>query len=89
MRVKIAHNPILWYLRSTDYWAITMPWGVVYVVPEHLDNKELLAHEQIHLNQLTKMGPWKYTLAYLWYLIIHGYENHPMEIEARQKSGFK
>lgn len=65
-----------------------MPWRVIYVLPEHLENKELLAHEKVHLDQIDRMGPWIFTVVYLWYMLRYGYKNHPLEVEARQKSGF-
>jgi hypothetical protein len=80
-----APLPIRWWLRATGFGAITMPWRIAYYAtwpPDH----ELVAHEEIHLE---RYGPWGFTARYLWLLIRHGYEAHPMEIEAREISGHR
>lgn len=45
---------------------------------------ELLAHELVHVRQYRQMGWRRMTAAYgrLW--VLHGYEAHPMEVEARR-----
>ena len=43
----------------------------------------------IGLEQIERYGPWGFTARYLWLLIRHGYEAHPMEIEAREISGHR
>lgn len=76
-----------WFLKTTKYSAITMPWSTVYILPEQLSNKGLLAHEKVHLDQIAKVGPLKFTILYLWYNLKYGYWNNPLEIEARNISG--
>ena len=82
-----ARGPILWWLRATGYGGITMPWGRAYLVPERLDDAGLRAHEAVHLEQIDRLGPVRFVARYLWLLARHGYERHPMEIEARERSG--
>jgi hypothetical protein len=72
------------YLRATGFWAITMPWRVVYVLGDHMGDEALLRHEAAHLKQIDRYGPWGFSFRYVWGLIRHGYWNHPMEIEARE-----
>jgi hypothetical protein len=88
----MTHRPaplvIRWWLRATGYEAITMPWRVAYYLswpPDH----GLVAHEEAHLAQIDRHGPWGFAARYLWWLFLHGYENHPLEIEARQRSGYR
>jgi hypothetical protein len=68
-------------------WAMTMPWGTVLVLPEQVENEKLLRHEQVHLMQISRDGAIVWTLKYLFYLIRHGYQNSPYEVEARRIAG--
>jgi hypothetical protein len=88
----MTHRPaplvIHWWLRATGFSAITMPWRVAYYAtwpPDH----GLVAHEEVHLEQIERYGALGFTARYLWLLIRHGYEAHPMEIEAREISGHR
>jgi hypothetical protein len=88
MSHRPAPLPIRWWLRVTGYAAITMPWRVAYYLswpPDH----GLVAHEEVHLEQIRRYGGVGFTVRYLWWLFLHGYENHPLEIEARQRSGYR
>lgn len=80
--------PIRWFLQATGYKAITMPWQTVYMLVDPTQNEGLLSHEEIHVQQIRRFGPWKFAVLYLWYLVTRGYEDHPFEIEAR-RSGFR
>ena len=85
-----AHRPapllIRWDLRAAGYRGITMPWRRAYYWPWPPADG-LVAHEQVHLDQLARLGPVRFVALYLWLLARHGYEAHPMEIEARERSG--
>jgi hypothetical protein len=37
-----------------------------------------------HWAQYQRMGAVRFYAVYLWLLLRHGYQNHPMEIEARR-----
>lgn len=63
---------------------VTLPWRVVYIRPEHIDNIPLRRHETVHLNQLDRDGPVWWTIKYAYYLIRYGYRANPYEIEAYQ-----
>jgi hypothetical protein len=82
-----APFPILWLLRFVGHWAVTFPWGTIYCVPEQLDNLKLLAHEQVHLEQIKRDGAILWTLKTWYYYFRYGYQNSPYEVEARQLSG--
>lgn len=81
-----APLPIRLWLRATGFKGITMPWGRAYYWPWPAD-PGLIAHEQVHLDQLARLGPLRFVARYLWLLLRHGYERHPMEVEARETSG--
>lgn len=46
------------------------------------DAHELLFHELVHVRQFRRNPVW-FSLAYLFYLCVKGYREHPAEIEAR------
>ena len=83
--MKTATGLILWFLKMTGAWAVTMPWKTIYARPEHVGNLKLIAHEQVHVQQIERDGPWLWTLKIVWYLIRYGYKKSPYEIEARTK----
>lgn len=83
-----APLPIRWWLRATGFSAITMPWRACYYL-DWPPPDGLIAHEEIHLEQIQRHGPLGFAARYLWLLMRHGYEAHPMEIEARIKSGHR
>jgi len=49
--------------RGRTTWAITIA-PFVFVLPKYADNKAILAHEQVHLDQVKELGfcrfYWKY-----------------------------
>lgn len=83
--VVAAPAPIRWYLRRTGFWAITLPlWTpTIYVLAEHQADSALLAHELVHVEQIRRMGRVKFLVTYLWYQLVYGYQENPLEIEAR------
>lgn len=74
------------FLRHHGFAAVTLPWRVVYVLDEYAHRRDVIAHERIHLDQIERDGPVKFTLLYLYFLVRYGYENNPFEIEAYAKA---
>lgn len=78
-------------MRANRFWrfvlarlnaaAITMPWRTVYIAPGH-DSETLRRHEQVHIDQIDRHGPVRFSVLYIWFLIRFGYWRHPFEIEA-------
>lgn len=58
------------------------PFGV-YVTTPNANNQELIDHELIHWKQYQRMGLIPFYYNYLRDYLIHGYDLHPMEQEAR------
>ena len=85
--MKTATGLILWFLKRSGALAITMPWKAIYCRPGEEANANLLKHEEVHVDQIKKDGPWKWTVLVLWYLLRYGYKNSPYEIDARNVSG--
>ena len=74
---------IRWFLRRTGYAGICLPPVAIYILAEHLHSQRLIRHEQAHWRQWQRMGTIRFYAAYLWGLVRYGYQNHPLELEAR------
>jgi len=61
--VKVPWLPSAYRGRTT--WAITIA-PFVFVLPKYADNKAILAHEQVHLDQVKELGWWKFYGKYLF-----------------------
>ena len=83
MTPRPARGPIRWFLRTTGYAGICLPPVGIYILAEHLHSQRLIRHEQAHWRQWQRMGTIRFYAAYLWGLVRHGYQNHPLELEAR------
>lgn len=70
-------------MRACGFRGWTSFWRVVYVLPGHEQNERLLRHERCHLEQIERLGRLRFTSAYLWELMRHGYWSNKFEIEAR------
>ena len=85
MKIRVAGRVLAWVLRKAGRWAICLPPFGIYALPGSEDDAQLARHEQTHWRQYERMGAVRFYVTYLWLLMRHGYWNHPMEIEARQK----
>jgi len=82
----IAWGPIRWFLERHDFAAVTMPWRRVYMLQQYAHRTDIIAHERIHLEQIDRYGPARFTILYLWWLLRFGYEGNPLEVEAYAKA---
>ena len=90
MKILPAKGAIERFLRSRNLGAITLPPRGVYVLPERINEPGLIAHETVHWEQYERMGLIRFYAEYVWGLIRYGYSaDHPMEKEAREKSGVR
>ena len=96
--IKPARHVIGLFLRFQGFWALTAPWGVIYILPEILptcmrngpggvqvpdETAHLLKHERRHEQQMNNEGATKFWMRYFWYCLRFGYWDNPYEIEAR------
>jgi len=88
MIMKTAPKLILWFLKASGSWAITMPWKTVYCIPGQENNLELAAHEAVHIAQIERDGAVLWTIKIFYYLLRYGYGNSPYEVEARKKAEY-
>jgi len=82
VRIRKASGLIAWILRRTGFGGVTLPWSI-YILPERIEDKALRMHELIHAEQIERMGVLRFYLVYLYQVIRYGYQNAPLEIEAR------
>jgi len=78
--VKLLKIPFL-----IPNWAaaqVLLP-NTIFVRSEYAKNIGLIAHELTHVDQINDLGLARYWFRYLRLLKKHGYQDHPMEIEAR------
>ena len=73
-------------LRRLHVAAIVMPWRTIYIAKPYLNHQGLIAHELVHIEQIERDGPIKFSIKYLWWLARFGYWNHPYEVEAYEKA---
>lgn len=57
--------------------------GIIFAKRDFASNTPIIAHELKHIDQINTLGLVRYWFRYLRLLRLHGYLNHPMEIEAR------
>lgn len=69
--------------------AMTIPPIGIFVRPEQKNNIKLLNHEKIHWQQYKRMGILLFYFRYLMQILIIGYDNAPMEIEAGRLTTMK
>lgn len=51
---------------------------------EFAANPRLIKHELKHVEQYERLGFLSFLLKYLWFSLLYGYYNNPLEVEARQ-----
>ena len=85
--ISIARGPIRWMLRWRGFSGVTLPPFGIFIIEEHMQDDRLIRHEKEHWRQAQEMGTLKFYAVYLWLLARHGYDKHPMEIEARAAEG--
>ena len=64
--------------------AITLPFLNRTIYLQKQPSKELINHENIHLEQIKKEGSVKFALSYSAQFLLKGYENISYEVEANR-----
>ncbi len=85
--MKEATGFWLWLLRWVNHWAVTLPTGTIYCVPEQLQNQQLLKHEQVHIDQIKRDSALGYAIKSVYYMFRYSRVENPYEAEARTISG--
>ena len=85
-----ANKPWRWIMTIFDFGAITLPGRRVVMMDWLLRDENLIAHELAHVEQYERLGTARFLWRYFVLLLRYGYDDHPMEIEARRhESGLK
>lgn len=82
-KVKTATGLIALYMHAFGYKGWASFWRTLYLVPGYEKADWLIRHETCHLDQIERMGRFKFTIKYMYWMMRYGYDNHPLEIEAR------
>lgn len=72
----ISIPPIVTLVRRSD-WVSRTP----------IERFQLLLHELTHWEQASRYGALAFYIVYLFYSIRYGYNDNPLEIEARERAG--
>jgi hypothetical protein len=76
---KIYYVP--WVL--SPYRAMTIPPFGIFIKKKYRGDKKILNHDMVHWEQYQRLGLFRFYLLYFKQFIQYGYDNMPMEIEAR------
>jgi len=79
-----AKGPVKWYLKFVGHHAITLPPFGIFIRPDHINDKNIYNHETVHWKQAQDIGVVMFYIKYLSFQLRYGYENNPMEVEARK-----
>lgn len=73
---------------ETRFEGITLPPFGIYLCPESFEDESLRGHELAHWGQYKQYGSFDFYLRYFWGMIEAGfrYDDHPMEVDARQRA---
>jgi len=88
-REKLTVGPLRWL--PSAYRAITLPPFGIWIrdtVSEE-DFCGVLKHELVHWDQWRRYGTFGYYWRYFTGWVVYGYYDHPMEIEAYERSGVR
>jgi hypothetical protein len=81
-RAKIAS------IKMGTSFGLAMVWGSTILLfnvskQDFLLDKRWVCHELRHVLQCRQLGTFRFLCLYVWLSALHGYQNHPMEIDAR------
>ena len=78
-------NPKIYYVHRVlpPYRAMTIPPFGIFISRQHKNNEKLFNHEMVHWKQYQKMGFFIFYVKYFFQLLTIGYDEMPMEMEAR------
>jgi hypothetical protein len=79
MKIRVIYiwNTIPFFFHD----AITI-YPFIFIKRKMKDNKVLLQHEMIHIEQVKRLGWLRFYITYLWYNFTRGYKKNPFEVEA-------
>lgn len=83
----VCTGPFARWMHRRGWGAFTLPtWFGAWILYWGEPDDALQRHEFVHVIQACRYGVTGFWWRYWWGLARHGYRNHPLEIEAREKS---
>lgn len=84
------NDPNIFFKKSLlkNYNARTVPPFGIWILKSEKNNEELLKHEWIHWKYYQQNGLLNYYFNYMFQKAKYGYDNMPMEVEARNESDY-
>jgi hypothetical protein len=64
---------------------LTLPWRAIWMRPTQWNNISLRRHELVHIEQILRDGPIRFSLKYMWWQFRYGYWKNPYEVEAYER----
>ena len=83
MKVQTATGMIALYMRLCGFNGWASFWNTAYVMPGYENAGWLIRHEFCHLEQINRLGRFRFAATYLYWLVRVGYRMNPFEVEAR------
>lgn len=88
MRLNLIKNRfsdfLIWLLGQEDTESIGVYPFVLYKSKKPL-NKDVIAHELVHIIQAKREGTIKWLIKYIWFHLLYDYTRNPYEEEARKE----
>jgi hypothetical protein len=83
----VCTGPFARWMHRRGWGAVTLPtWLGTWILYWGEMPAQVAAHEAVHVTQAYRYGITGFWARYWWGLLRHGYRNHPMELEARERS---
>ena len=82
MKLRVIYDSCL-VSSSYDAWVL-FPFMFFRAAKENVSD-QLFRHELEHVYQVMRVGWLCFYSKYLWYLYLHGYNEHPFELEAKAR----
>lgn len=85
VKIKPAFGLLLWIMNRSYFKGFTTFFNLIYIHPDYMNDKPLIAHEMTHIRQINEDGIIKFSIKYLYYSCRYGYHSplHKYEEEAR------
>lgn len=80
---RLAYMKLTSFIQRKNFIGFTTFNRSFWVVEKYKHDRRLMAHEFKHIEQIEKLGRFKFLFKYLWQNITKGYYKNSFEVEAR------
>jgi len=86
--IRVFRGPFARWMRRRGWYGVTLPWfGRALVLMWSEPEWNEIRHELAHVEQMAKLGRARWLLTIIGQYVRHGYEEAPLEREARKAAG--